>query len=170
MKKKLYWIDDETRFYPIISMLCPSELELVPYAGLDRTADFIEDLSKIIADNHSGQEISYFLIDILMPVPPNLRASTIWQKNLRAYNTPHQQESICGLALAYLIDSHIKSASEIKSKERIRLLTSYSHHMLSNIGSLKINNTAVKELIISKAELSTEHLINLTTNEWVKNA
>lgn len=120
-KKILYWIDDETRFYPILTMLCPEGVELATYAGKDAADDFLKAIDNGTVIN---SPTNFFLIDLFMPVPRTLEKNhSIWKNELSEYSKNRMEmETVCGIAVAL----HIHKTLCI-SKENIRILTGYAN-------------------------------------------
>lgn len=131
-KKILYWVDDETRFYPILTMLRPEDVELAAYAGKDAADDFLRAIDNGTIINSPS---NFFLIDLFMPVPRTLEKNhSIWKNELSEYGKNRMEmETVCGIAVAL----HIHQKLRI-SKENIRILTGYASARDINIHDFEI--------------------------------
>lgn len=135
----LYWVDDETRYYTIIKMLCPPSVKLKVYAGSGRTKDFVSDIKKTAKELKDGvdKQNTYFLLDVFMPVPDELTRLSAWSDvNYGAMNRDH----VCGIALArYLHEEAGVYASNIK------LLSSYGSQVRNEVSIFNTDDFKLTE-------------------------
>ncbi|OQX06135.1 MAG: hypothetical protein BWK73_31675 [Thiothrix lacustris] len=151
--KKLYLIDDETRFYPRVDRHVPDGVDLLDFTGAGMLEEFQNELNNIKRDATN----CFFLIDVLMPVPHYLQTSEFWIEQGRSY-VGVQRKEVCGVALAhFLIEKEIYKDNWIK---HIRLVTSYPSHMVDNLKNFTLhtqrlsNDNVLETLLIHKDDVN----------------
>jgi hypothetical protein len=150
--KKLYLIDDESRFYPRIDFVCPSDVDLLDFTGTGMLEEFQDELDQI----KQGATDCFFLIDLLMPIPSYLQRSCFWSEQAKDYEGIKRNE-VCGLALVHYLIEEKKLYGENDWIEHIRLVTSYSSHMVEHLNKFKLYHKEIpKKLLIHKDDAKLE--------------